>query len=254
MRALKILLLVFLAVALLLLAVGLLLPDSRRLERSIVVEAPPATVYAVLDGFRQFNRWSPWAGLDPKTEYQYEGPPMGVGARLSWHSAQKNVGSGSQEIVEDAINEKVRMRLVFSGFDSENHSTLQLAAEGAHTRVTWIHESQFHGNLLGRYFGLKLEDWVGPDYEKGLKALQTFVAGLPKNEFGERVALVQAPADNSAGYQGYALRIGLARDEGEGAALALLQAYKNVAGLQHNGADWSELGPDGVMRLYLPVR
>lgn len=254
MKALKIVSAVVVLLLLSLLALGFLLPDTRQFQRSAVVDAPPATVYAVLDGFRQFNRWSPWASLDPNTQYQFEGPPMGVGAKLSWHSAQENVGSGSQEIVEAEANQRVRMRLVFSGFDSENYSTLQLAPEGEHTRVTWIYESHFHGDLLGRYFGLKLEDWVAPDYEKGLAALQTFVAGLPKQDFGSRINLVQAPSDNMAGYQGYALSMGLGRDQGEGEALALLQAYKTAAGLQHNGGDWSELGPDGVMRLYLPVR
>lgn len=248
------LVIVAVTLAVLAIAIGFALPDSRRFERSILVEAPPATVFAVLDGFRQFNRWSPWAGLDPNTQYTYDGPPMGVGAKLSWHSEQQNVGSGSQEIVEAEPSQKVRSRLVFSGFKSENYATLLLASENGHTRVTWVYEAQFYGDLLGRYFGMKLEDWIAPDYEKGLAALQTFVAGLPKNDFGERITLVEAPADNSVGYKGFALRIGLGRGETDSTALALLQAYKNVAGLQHNGADWSELGPDGLMRLYLPVR
>lgn len=253
-KILKMLVMAVLALAALAIAIGFMLPDSRRFERSVVVDAQPATVYAVLAGFRQFNRWSPWAGLDPNTQYNYDGPPMGVGAKLAWHSAQENVGSGSQEIVEAEPSQKVRSRLVFSGFKSENYATFMLAPEGEHTRVTWIYETQFHGDLLGRYFGLKLEDWIAPDYEKGLASLQTFVAGLPKNDFGERIALVEVPADNSAGYQGLALRIALSRGETDSAALTLLQAYKSVAGLQHNGADWSELGPDGLMRLYLPVR
>jgi len=39
--------------------VGMLLPRYVHVERSIVIGAPAATVYALVDGFKQFNKWSP---------------------------------------------------------------------------------------------------------------------------------------------------------------------------------------------------
>ena len=48
------------AVALaLFLAAGSLLPRSVSVERSILVERPPATVHGLVDGFATFPAWSP---------------------------------------------------------------------------------------------------------------------------------------------------------------------------------------------------
>ena len=60
-------------------AIGLMLPKTAHVERSIAIEAPAAMVFTVLNGFGQFNRWSPWADIDPDATTTYEGPASGVG-------------------------------------------------------------------------------------------------------------------------------------------------------------------------------
>jgi effector-binding domain-containing protein len=179
MRALKWLFIFFAVVIGGAVIVGFLLPDQVHVERSIVTSAKPGTVHAALNGFRRFNQWSPWAELDPNAVYTTEGPVVGVGARSAWASNDPNVGSGSQEIVETRANEHIRIRVVFSGFDSENYSTFTLVPEGEGTRITWAYDTTFHGNLMGRYFGLMLDDMIGADHEKGLARLKTLVEGLP---------------------------------------------------------------------------
>ncbi|MGH8444978.1 MAG: SRPBCC family protein, partial [Solimonas sp.] len=117
MRILKFLIIATVVVAALVVGIGLALPDTVHLERSTVVKARPATVYTALNGFKQFNKWSPWAQIDPKTQYVHAGPLWGVGAKLSWSSDNPSVGHGSQEIVEAVPYRKIRSRLVFDGFD-----------------------------------------------------------------------------------------------------------------------------------------
>ena len=75
-------------------AVGLVLPKTAHVERSIVIEAPPVMVFTVLNGFRQFSRWSPWADIDPNATTTLEGPEAGVGSKMSW-SGNAEVGTGS---------------------------------------------------------------------------------------------------------------------------------------------------------------
>jgi DNA gyrase inhibitor GyrI/uncharacterized protein YndB with AHSA1/START domain len=162
--------------------VGLMLPDTARVERSVFIESKPATVYTVLNGFRQFNKWSPWAELDPNAAYYSEGPPLGVGAKHGWRSDDPSVGAGSQQIVEAQPYERIRIRLVFDGFDSENHATYLLTPEGEGTRLVWDYQGVFHGNLLGRYFGLMLDRMIGPDYERGLASLKALVESLPQDD------------------------------------------------------------------------
>ncbi|TJY62327.1 hypothetical protein E4T66_08920 [Sinimarinibacterium sp. CAU 1509] len=185
MKVLKWLLIVVVALLVGVIGAGFVLPDTAHVERSVVINARPATVYTVLNGFRQFDKWSPWAGLDPNATYTVEGPLMGVGAKQSWRSDDPSVGAGSQEILESVPNQKIVMALVFEGFASENRASYLLQPEGEATRLLWTYDSTFHGNLLGRYFGLMMDGMLGPDYERGLVALKTLVESLPATDISD---------------------------------------------------------------------
>ena len=154
---------------------GLLLPDRGEVERSIVIERPPAQVYDAIDGFARFNEWSPWADYDDTARYRLSGPPRGVGARMEW-SGEK--GSGSQEVVLAIPHELVAVALDF-GADGEAEARLILVPEGAGTRVYWRLTSMAGGHLAGRWFNLLLERLVGPDYERGLANLKRLLEAEP---------------------------------------------------------------------------
>jgi effector-binding domain-containing protein/uncharacterized protein YndB with AHSA1/START domain len=182
MGMLKKVVLVLVSVVVLLAIVGLALPRQVHVERSTVIEAPRATVFAVLNGFRLFNRWSPWVEADPGARYTYEGPAFGVGSKMTWSGDPKTAGSGSQEIIESRHPESIRTSLDF-GDQGKAFAAFTLAPEGTGTKVTWGLDSDLGMNPVGRYFGLMLDRMVGPDYEKGLARLKTFVEGLPKADF-----------------------------------------------------------------------
>ncbi|MCB1207201.1 MAG: SRPBCC family protein, partial [Verrucomicrobiae bacterium] len=55
-------------------------PDTMEVTRSTTIAAPPAAVFAVVNDFRRWDEWSPWAKLDPEMTKTLEGPPTGVGA------------------------------------------------------------------------------------------------------------------------------------------------------------------------------
>lgn len=200
MRLLKFLVLATLVAVIAVVAIGLALPDTVHLERSISVRARPATAYVALNSFKRFRQWSPWAGLDPKTLYADEGPLWGVGAKLSWSSEHPSVGHGSQEIVAAVPYREIRSRLVFGGFGSDSESTLAIAADGEGARITWSYDSRFNGDLLGRFLALKLDDWVGADYEQGLQRIRAMLEALP--DVGAdplaTIALIEVPAQTLA--------------------------------------------------------
>jgi effector-binding domain-containing protein len=166
-------------------AVGFFLPDTVHVERSIVLKSKPATVYTALNGFRHFNKWSPWFELDPNARITTEGPVTGVGAKQSWSSDDPNVGAGSQEIIETRPYELIRIRLVFEGFDTDNTASYLIAPEGEGSRLTWAYDSDFKGQILARYVGLLMDDVLGPDYEKGLLKFQALVESLPQDDFSD---------------------------------------------------------------------
>ncbi len=155
-------------------AVGFLLPDRIHIERNTIIQAPASAVFPYLNNYRLFNSWSPWAMKDPNTRYTYTGPESGVGAKLSWDG--KELGQGSQQIIESEVDRRVRVTLDF-GEMGQATATYTLQAEGDGTKLTWAFDEEFGQNLLARYFGLVLEKFLGPDYEQGLANLKAVVEG-----------------------------------------------------------------------------
>jgi uncharacterized protein YndB with AHSA1/START domain len=149
---------------------GYLLPNEVTLQRQTVINVPPEKVFALVDGYKRFNEWSPWADLDPKTEYRFEGPDSGVGAKMSWSSNDPNVGVGSQTITENVQNSHVSVDLDF-GAMGKSQSYWDLKPEGAGTSATWGFKMKLDG-MMDRWFGLLMERFIGPDYEKGLANLK----------------------------------------------------------------------------------
>ena len=144
-------------------------------ERSVVVDAPPAEVYAQIVDFRNWPGWSPWEGLDPDMQRTYTGEPSGVGAAYAW-SGNKKAGSGSMRIVEADEPTKVRVDLVFEKpFPARNDTWFTIVPEGSGSRVTWTMTGALTTAL--RLIGLvrPMDKMVGPDFEKGLAQLKTLV-------------------------------------------------------------------------------
>ena len=44
---------------------GYVLPGEAVVQRQIVIAAPPEKVFAVIGSLKRFNEWSPWAELIP---------------------------------------------------------------------------------------------------------------------------------------------------------------------------------------------
>lgn len=152
-------------------AIAYILPGQVQVQRETVIEASPADVFKLVNGFENFNQWSPWYERDPDGDYQIEGPPTGVGARMSWASEKPDVGNGSQEIVESVEDKLVRTKLDFGDMGNAN-AFFEIEPTGDHTKIVWGFDTDLGLNPVSRYFGLMFERWIGPDYEQGLAKLK----------------------------------------------------------------------------------
>jgi effector-binding domain-containing protein len=192
-RLLKPLLIILIVLLLLLAGIGWVLPRRVHIERSTSIEAPAATVFALVDGFGMFNQWSPWYGLDPSAQFIFEGPSHGVGAQMTWQGDAQSVGSGTQKIVESRPFEQVRSTLEM-GYGGLATSQFTLTPDQGRTKVTWGLDADLGFNPVIRYLGLMLEDRIGPDYERGLDGLKKLAERLPKFDFaGLTVQEVEVP-------------------------------------------------------------
>ena len=178
MRIFRALFVLVVVVVVALVALGFFLPRRAHVERSIETSASPATVFEIVNSFRRFNEWSPWASLDPQARYTYSGPESGVGARMQWQSESPDVGSGSQEIIAVEAGRSVSIQLDF-GQKGKPISKMTLLPAGTGTRIVWSMDSDFSDDFVGRYFAPFLDRMVGPDYERGLAQLKRLVEVTP---------------------------------------------------------------------------
>jgi uncharacterized protein YndB with AHSA1/START domain len=177
MKWLKRVLIGVVVLAALLLVIGLLLPSGFKVQRSVAIAAPPATVYAFIVDPRQWKAWSVWNQRDPAMQMQYSGAASGAGAKWSWQS--KSEGNGAMEFTAAVPNERVDYALSFPDFGMISQGALRLTPQGSGTLVTWTNEGDMGSNPINRYFGLMMDRLVGPDFEGGLKNLQALAERKP---------------------------------------------------------------------------
>ncbi|KAA3639513.1 MAG: hypothetical protein DWP95_10235, partial [Proteobacteria bacterium] len=180
----------YLFFALLFLVIGfylyglLVLKDDVTVSREIVIDRPAKVIYKIVNSMHHFNQWSPWPKMDPDAKFTFQGPEIGVGSQMTW-SGNQSIGSGVQTIVETVENKLVKTKTVFkSKNNAESYTTYRLSPIGADkTRVEWIYEANFGGDIIGRYVGSMLDDMLGPQYEQGLLKLKQVVEALPVYDF-----------------------------------------------------------------------
>lgn len=170
MKWLKRILLTLVALVALVLLVGMVLPSGFKVQRSVVITAPPDRIFPLLADPREWKRWAIWNQRDPAMKIEYSGAPSGAGARWSWQS--KTEGNGAMEFTAAVPYKHVDYSLTFPDFGMTSRGVLTLVPDGAGTRVVWTNEGDMGKNPFNRYFGLMMDSMVGPDFEAGLANLK----------------------------------------------------------------------------------
>jgi hypothetical protein len=143
-----------------------------RIERSAELQAPPEVVFALIDDFHQWGRWSPWEKVDPAMQRSFEGPSSGVGASYAWRG-NRDIGAGRMTILESRPGELVAIRLEFlEPFAATNEARFELVPSDGGTRVRWSMEGR--NGFVGKAISLlmDMDAMVGPQFEQGLADLE----------------------------------------------------------------------------------
>lgn len=140
------------------------------LSRSTRIQADPARVHALLDDFREWQKWSPWEGVDPALQREYTGPDHGVGSTYHW-SGNKKAGEGEMRITESTPTSVVVDLEFLKPFKATNVTTFDLVPSGDATELTWTMTGQRSAimSLMGRLF---FDKAIGHDFERGLASLK----------------------------------------------------------------------------------
>lgn len=155
-------------------------PDEFKVARSATMSASPATVFAQVNDFHNWEAWSPWAKLDPACKNSFSGAAAGKDAGFAWDGNNK-VGAGRMTITDSQPPELVRIHLEFlRPFKATNTTEFTFRPQGGQTLVTWTMTGR--NNLMSKVFGLFVDcdTMVGRDFEKGLAGIKAVAEAVKK--------------------------------------------------------------------------
>jgi hypothetical protein len=161
-----------LVVVVVILALAASRPDTFRIERSSVVNAPPEKLFPLIDDFNRWGAWSPWEKLDPNLKRTYSGAAKGKGAVYEWEG-NREAGQGRMEIVESTPSSRVLIKLdFFKPFEAHNQADFTLNPDGSSTRVVWAMTGPHPFPMKVMSVFMSMDSLVGKDFEKGLAAMK----------------------------------------------------------------------------------
>lgn len=197
MKILKLIGASILILGLLVIIIGLFLPSKVHLERSIMVNNTPDVPYDLINDLTKFNDWSPWYEIDTNATYTNSELKTGAGACIIWNSNNTELGNGKLTITESKPNELIVTKLEVEGWAPSSASYF-FTKENKTTKIIWTMDSDMGYNIIGRWFGLFMDDLIGKDYEKGLASIKKICEEKPVQEkiAGYDVNFLTIPSQN----------------------------------------------------------
>jgi hypothetical protein len=161
------------AAVLVTLGVGLSLPRTWRVEREVLIDAPPERVYALLFDLKRWQEWSVWTrAMDPLLRNSYEGPQEGVGAKWLWLGPE--MGRGRLVIVAAEPTKGLELEQAIESDVVNSHASLSFTVVDGKTRVTWIDEGTLPP-LVGGFFRGTVERKLGVHLAASLEKLKSLL-------------------------------------------------------------------------------
>ena len=183
-------------------AIGVFLPSKRTVSHEVETNRPMSTVNDLLGGFTRFRDWNALINHDPKMQLAASGPASGVGAKLSYQSNDRQVGSGTWEVVEVVPGERIVYALDTPGRGQNKKMTFTFERTGQrnqNVKITQRYSVDYGWDLLGRYAGLYVTDNVGDDIKRGLTKFGNLLATIPRFDYSGHehpFEFVDLPAQN----------------------------------------------------------
>lgn len=184
--------------------VGIIMPGSGHVERSLVVSKDLRQVYDMVSNFRTFPDYGVLRAYDPKTQYSLSGSAFGPGAEISWSSQDDKVGDGKLTIANakpafNQIDSTVNSAQLIWNVDnawrgSDKHFTLDLLRQGNTgklTKITWSYDVSYGFNLLDRYSNLYIHGQPDAFIQYSLNNLQNVLASVPNVDYGDLVPYME---------------------------------------------------------------
>ena len=153
---------------------GILLPGTVEVTRSVEIAAPPADVFPFLDDLGAWTKWTPWGAV----ESRLEGPPAGPGARRVWDDPR--LGSGSLTITGSRPFHSVDYVVEVEGGALRFEGRITVEALAGGSLVTWTERADLGWNPLLGWTALNMEESQGGQLQESLDRLrERILSGRP---------------------------------------------------------------------------
>jgi hypothetical protein len=191
-------------VAVLGVVVGVVMPGSGHVERSLVIGKDMRQVYDVLNNFRRFPDYSELRAEDPQVNFSFSGNAFGPGSEVSWTSSAGKVGDGKLTIASatpefNKIDNTANTAQIVWNLDNgwrgqDKHFTLDMERQGSRhqlTKVTWSYDVAYGFNLIDRYSNLYIHGDPDAFIQFSLNSLQNVLATVPNINYGQLVPYIE---------------------------------------------------------------
>lgn len=177
--------------------IGLVLPSSGHIERSVDISHNTRHIADMLANFRRFSDWGSVRMLDTKAQFTLEGPSYGPGAKINWTSAKPNPGNGSYEITSKEGDTSVAWKVEnpWKGQNKRFTITLEPQKNGRITKVTWAYDVDYGWDLIARYSGLYINGDPATQIQLNLASLSQQMAAIPNVDYSQtEIFIADVPA------------------------------------------------------------
>lgn len=179
-------------VVILALIVGIALPSTGHIQRSVTVSKDIRHVYDLFNNYRRFPDYSMQSSYDPHIQYQQTPDKWyGPGAGISWTSSNPQVGNGSLTLVSakpnfDEVETQGQATFVWDlknqWHGTNKRFTIHLERTGRSQKlvtITWGYDVDYGWNLVNRYSGLYIHGSPDTLIKFSLHNLQNILASIP---------------------------------------------------------------------------
>ena len=151
-------------------------PNTFRIARTAIIQAPPEAIFPLINDLRSHSAWNPFE-KDPNAKRNFSGAPVGKGSIYQW-DGNRDVGAGRIEITDAAPPSRIVMKLdMRRPFKAHNIVEFTLQAGSEYAGVTWaMHGPQpYLAKLMGTF--INCDTMMGGQFEQGLASLKVLAEG-----------------------------------------------------------------------------
>lgn len=163
-----------LSIILLLVVIGMLLPSSYHVERSIQIKNSSKIIFPYLNNLQ---KWGSWTSLNVTKDYsleqEFSGSNQGIGSELSYKGDK--LGKGNIKIVDNELDDHVSFLLLINNrFNTDGNIKIESISE-MDSKVTISLDGNVGFHLPNRYIILMMNNIAGSLFEESLNRLKMVV-------------------------------------------------------------------------------